>query len=226
VDLLAAHVLVMAKAPRPGFVKTRLCPPCTRDEAAEVGAAALADTLEAVAGCRAARKVVALEGPSGDWLPPGFEVVPQRGTSLAERLANAWSALDGPGIQIGMYTPQVSSGELDMLLDLVTTAPPRTAVLGHAVDGGWWVIGWRRAAPDQVFVDIPTSTPQTGALQHARLLALGFDVTIVQHHVDIDTFDDLQTVARLAPSTRTAVVAARLLASTPDDGRTPRTPVA
>lgn len=76
----ATVAIVMAKAPVPGRVKTRLCPPLSPDEAAAVAEAALSDTCEAVSRCSADRLVVALDGAPGAWLPPGFEVVPQRGT--------------------------------------------------------------------------------------------------------------------------------------------------
>ena len=106
----------MAKEPRPGRVKTRLCPPCSPDEAAAVAEAALADTLAAVAACGAARKILALDGEPGPWLPPGFEVVRQRGADFNQRLAAAWSDAGGPGLQLGMDTPQVGAPELDELL--------------------------------------------------------------------------------------------------------------
>jgi len=78
----STHVLVLAKEPRPGRVKTRLCPPCSPEEAATVAAAALADTLEAVAASGADRHILALDGRPGPWLPPGFEVVESDADSL------------------------------------------------------------------------------------------------------------------------------------------------
>ncbi|HWH34838.1 MAG TPA: DUF2064 domain-containing protein, partial [Acidimicrobiales bacterium] len=131
------HLLVMAKEPRAGRVKTRLCPPCTPEEAASVAEASLADTLDAVAACGAGRKVVALAGTPGAWLPSGFELIEQRGDTFAERLANAWADTAGAGVQIGMDTPQVGAGELDQLLALLAGGGGRRAVLGPAADGGW-----------------------------------------------------------------------------------------
>lgn len=116
-EMHGCHLLVIAKAPVPGRVKTRLCPPLTPTEAAAVAAAALADTLDAVAGCAADRKILALDGNPGDWLPPGFEVIPQRGATFCHRLAHAWSDASGPGLQIGMDTPQVTSELLDRCLE-------------------------------------------------------------------------------------------------------------
>src|SRR4051812_20569103 len=142
----ARHLLVMAKSPVPGRVKTRLCPPLTATEAAAVAAAALADTLDAVMACGADRKIVALDGEPGPWLPPGVEIIEQRGGTLAERLANAWSTAGGGGVQIGMDTPHVGPSELDRLLAMLE-GPGRPAVLGPAFDGGWWAIGWRQADP-------------------------------------------------------------------------------
>ncbi|MFN2507027.1 MAG: DUF2064 domain-containing protein, partial [Acidimicrobiales bacterium] len=98
----------MVKAPVAGQVKTRLCPPCTPAEAAALAAAALADTLAAVAACGATRRILALSGEPGPWLPPAFEVVAQCEGGLDRRLAHAWAVAGGPGVQIGMDTPQVT----------------------------------------------------------------------------------------------------------------------
>ena len=63
--LLAAQVVVIAKEPYPGRVKTRLTPPFTPVEAAELAEASLSDTLAAVAGTTVARRVLALDGTPG-----------------------------------------------------------------------------------------------------------------------------------------------------------------
>jgi uncharacterized protein len=200
---VTCHVLVMAKEPRPGTVKTRLCPPCSPEEAAAVAEAALADTLAAVAQCGAPRKVLALDGRPGPWLPPGFEVVPQRGRDFNERLANAWRDAGGAGLQIGMDTPQISGTELDALLAALDASD---AVLGHALDGGWWVIGWRRADPGAMFDGIPMSTARTGRAQESRINALGLRLHRTAAKRDIDTIGDLQAVADRHPFLRTARV--------------------
>jgi uncharacterized protein len=201
------HVLVMAKEPRPGRVKTRLCPPCSPVEAAAVAEAALADTLAAVAACGAPRKVLALDGDPGPWLPAAFDVIAQRGNDFNERLANAWRDAGGGGIQIGMDTPQVTAAELDELLTRLDTVG---AVLGHAFDGGWWVIGWRRADPRAVFAGIPMSASDTGWAQENRLLELGMRLHRSHPMLDIDTVDDLAAVAEGFPDLRTSAVARQL----------------
>ena len=90
--LLAAQIVVIAKEPYPGRVKTRLTPPFTPVQAAELAAASLSDTLAAVAETTVARRVIALEGTPGRWLPPGFDVIGQRGAGLDERIA--WALAD------------------------------------------------------------------------------------------------------------------------------------
>jgi len=197
------HVLVMAKAPVPGRVKTRLSPPFTPGEAAALAEAALADTLDAVAACGAGRRVLALDGEPGPWLPPGFEVVAQTHGSFNRRLAHAWAVAGGPGVQIGMDTPQVRPADLDHALGALDTS---SAALGHAADGGWWALGLRR--PDgAVFRGLPMSTARTGRAQEARLRALGLDVALLPTLVDLDTADDLAAVVAAGPDTRTARLA-------------------
>lgn len=196
------HLLVMAKAPVPGRVKTRLVPPMTPVESASVAEAALADTLEAVASCGAERFIVALDGEPGPWLPEGFTVIQQVEGTFNERLAAAWAAAGGPGLQIGMDTPQVSPELLDTCLATVADGS-HEAALGLAEDGGWWAIGLAEPHPE-AFAGVPMSRSDTGALQHEHLRALGLSVTDLPALRDLDDADDARAIAELAPRTRTA----------------------
>lgn len=204
------HVLVMAKAPVAGRVKTRLCPPCTPLQAAELAEAALADTLEAVAGCRSVRRILALDGDPGSWLPPGFDVVPQVDGGLARRLAAAWSIAGGPGLQIGMDTPQVTSGLLDDSLARLDAhigeEGPAACLLGPAVDGGWWALGLAQDHPG-LFDGIPMSTSRTCRAQERRCRSLGLSVEHLATLRDVDDASDARIVAALVPGSRFAEVA-------------------
>lgn len=132
-------LLVIAKEPLPGRVKTRLTPPFAPAEAARLAEAALGDTLRTVAALPAARRAVVLEGAPGPWLPPGIEVVAQGPGGLDERLAAAFGACTGPTLLIGMDTPQITAADLAPALSpgagsAVTpgSVPPRTAASGHS----------------------------------------------------------------------------------------------
>ncbi|GAB4003757.1 hypothetical protein GCM10029992_46830 [Glycomyces albus] len=190
----------MAKAPVPGRVKTRLCPPLSEEGAARVAEAALADTLEAVAACGADRRVLALEGEPGPWLPAGFEVIAQEGETFNERLAAAWSHAGGPSLQIGMDTPQVSPELLDSCLSVVVE---RGAALGMAEDGGWWAIGFAEPHPE-AFKEVPMSREDTGARQLERLRELGMEVAELPVLRDLDDIGDARAIAEAAPGTRTS----------------------
>jgi glycosyltransferase A (GT-A) superfamily protein (DUF2064 family) len=195
----AVHLLVIAKAPVPGRVKTRLCPPCTPVQAAALAEAALRDTLGAVAATPAARRTVVLDGPTGCWLPPGVGVLPQRGRGLDERLAaafdDAWSCAPLPLLLVGMDTPQVTPALLGAAVRQLL-APGTDAVLGPALDGGWWALGLRR--PDRrLLLGVPTSTAATGALQHDRLTAAALRVADLCRLTDVDNVADAVQVAGL-----------------------------
>lgn len=197
-----SHLLVLAKSPAPGRTKTRLCPPYSLAEAARVAEAALADTLRAVARCNVDRRIVALDGPPGPWLPAGIEVVSQVQGSLGERLAAAWAHTRGPCLQIGMDTPQVTPELLERSLAAVTDGPADTA-LGMAEDGGWWALASARSHPD-AFRGVPMSRADTGRHQLARLRSLGLVVADLPALRDLDDATDAAAIAELAPSTSTA----------------------
>jgi rSAM/selenodomain-associated transferase 1 len=190
-------LLVLAKEPRPGRVKTRLTPPCSPLEAAAIAEAALADTLAAAVASGAERVVVALDGALGAWCPPGVSVVDQGVGHLADRLATAWRATSGPALQIGMDTPQLDASSLDAAMARLD-ADRCDAVLGLAEDGGWWGIGLREPHP-QTFTGIAASRPDTGARQRARLAALGLRTDLLSVERDVDEWEDALAVAAAAP---------------------------
>lgn len=189
-------LLVLAKEPMPGRVKTRLTPPCDPVEAAAIAEAALADTLVAAMASGADRVILALDGTPGLWCPPGVIVVDQGGGALPARLATAWQATAGPAVQIGMDTPQVGAAALRGAMRLLDGG--NDAVLGLAHDGGWWAIGFERPHPG-AFVGIRTSQPDTGSRQLERLRRLGLRTALLATERDVDTWDDALAVATVSP---------------------------
>lgn len=202
-------LIVLAKEPLPGRVKTRLTPPCDPVTAAALAEAALADTLSAAMASGADRVILALEGSPGPWCPPGVEVVPQGQGSLARRLATAWTATAGPALQIGMDTPQVDGALLSSSMSAIDQ-DPAAAVLGLSADGGWWALGLRRPCPD-AFDGVPMSSPDTGRRQLAQLRRLGLRVATLPVLRDVDRWADAVAVAQEQPesSFASAVGAAR-----------------
>ncbi|MBM2615081.1 TIGR04282 family arsenosugar biosynthesis glycosyltransferase [Actinoplanes sp. LDG1-06] len=203
---MSAQILVMAKTPVPGRVKTRLCPPCTPARAARIAAAALADTVDAVTATRADARILVVDGDQP--APAGWGRAAQRGDDLGERLAHAYTDTAGPGraaLLIGMDTPQADPWLLaGALATLLTDGVD--AVLGPASDGGWWALGLRDPAHAQVLRDIPTSTATTGALTLAALTGRGLRVAALPTLTDVDTMDDAYAVAALCrPQSRFAM---------------------
>lgn len=203
----AVQLLVLAKQPVPGRVKTRLCPPLTPAQAAEVAAAAIADTLDAVRRTPVQRRVLVLDG---ELAAPGFETVAQIDGPLDVRLGAAFddaARVGLPALLVGMDTPQLTPA---LLSHAVRAVAGGDDVLGLAADGGWWALGLHR--PDGALLrGIPTSRDDTGRLQLERLQAGGREPVLLPTLVDVDTVDDAVEVARLAPGSRFAAVLGRVL---------------
>lgn len=216
------HLVILAKEPVPGQVKTRLSPPLSLPAAAAVAEAALADTLQAVLNTPAGARTLVLDGEPGRWLADGFAVLPQRGHGLDERLAaglsDAYALARLPVLLIGMDTPQVTPELLSAGADALL-AEGGDAVLGPAADGGYWALGLRK--PDEGLVrGVPMSTNRTGIEQLRRLWGNGLRVVTLPTLTDVDTIEDARRVAEAAPLSRFA----RALGAVA--GRPIRTPVA
>ena len=192
----AEIVVILAKEPKPGLVKTRLQTRFSADEAAQLAAAAVRDTQRVVRASRVPRRILCWDGDPADFTD-GFEVVAQRTGTLNDRLAGAFADIDrhrsARVLLIGMDTPQISSALLDADWE------DCDAVLGLSEDGGFWAIGLRTSDAAGVFAGIEMSTTRTGSAQLARLLSLGRSVKLLPPLRDIDEPADAAYVADRFP---------------------------
>ncbi|MEM6104933.1 DUF2064 domain-containing protein [Mycobacterium sp. 050272] len=216
--MIPVTLLVVAKAPEPGLAKTRLAASVGDRVAAEIAAAALLDTLDAVAAAAVSSRVVALTGDLDAAAGAAqlrqrlesFTVIEQRGDDFADRLANAHAdaANGSPVLQIGMDTPQVTA---ELLTDCARRLLNAPAVLGPADDGGWWLLGVQNPAMAECLRAVPMSQPDTGELTLKALEDNDIDVLTVQRLSDFDVVADVAAVreacgpaSRFARATRAA----------------------
>lgn len=207
-----ARVLVVAKAPVAGRVKTRLGAEIGMASAADLAAASLLDTM---AACRDAfgpdACLLSLSGDFADSVrgdeltraADGWSVGRQRGSTFAERLANAHLDVPpgGPVVQVGMDTPQLMPA---LLVEVAAATGDHDAVLGPAEDGGWWVLALRRPTAARSLHDVPMSTPTTYDDTRRALVGEGLDVVATTTLRDVDTAADAEAVAAAVPGSHFA----------------------
>ncbi len=191
-------IVVMAKECRPGEVKSRLTPPFSPAQAAQIAEASLRDTLDTLAHAPATRRVLCLEGTL-DFDTAGWEIVPQGRGPLDERIADAIDGCLGPTIVVGMDTPQLRATHMRLPLDHWTSEVD--AFFGPASDGGYWLLGLQHPKGDLVR-GVPMSRPDTGAHQRHRLTAAGLSVRDLTTLTDIDTAESLREVRPHLPEGR------------------------
>lgn len=224
---LPAHVLVVAKAPVAGLAKTRLAATFGDVAAAQLAAAALLDTLTAVASVTVpGRRLIALTGDLHQseraheiiGRLAGWRLIGQRGSTFAERLVRAhrdaatWYGPDASLVQIGMDTPQVTGADLVMLAAAAESSDEtgRCAV-GPAVDGGWWGLATSRPGYVDGLADVEMSRDDTCAETALALRDAGADVTLVHRLRDVDTGDDAVAVAQEFPALRFSALLSELI---------------
>lgn len=201
-----ATLLVIAKEPVPGRVKTRLTPPCSPEQAAALAEAALADTLTTLGTVPAGRRILVLDGRPGPWLPAGWDVVPQVEGGLDERIAAAFGQAPSgaPAFLVGMDTPQLT-GELVAAPLSPAVRPGIDAWFGPAEDGGFWAVGFARPELGRrLLPGVPMSTANTGRVLLDRMDKAGLRVHRLGELVDVDTADTAERVASLIPGSRFA----------------------
>ncbi|HSI26078.1 MAG TPA: DUF2064 domain-containing protein [Aeromicrobium sp.] len=201
------HVMVVAKASVPGVTKTRLAAVVGEQRAAELSAAAFEDTLRVCGSVfDVGHRHVALAGDVTEGVEArritraleGWTVRPQISGGFAERLVHAHSQIPGPVIQVGTDTPQMTPEDLRTVVGLLDTSD---AVLGPAVDGGWWVLALRNPRDAQCLLEVEMSSPTTGEQTLRALAARGLDTALAPELRDVDVADDAEAVAAAAPWT-------------------------
>jgi uncharacterized protein len=187
---------VMAKAPRPGKVKTRLAPPLTLDQSAAINICFLRDTTEniaAVAGTGAAAGIISYtpvgdEALFDDLLPVGFTLVAQRGDGFGERLlATAEDLLAcgyGSVCLIDSDSPTVPAAAFEQAVKELAR-PGDRIVLGPSHDGGYYLIGLKSARPEP-FANITWSTSTVFAETVAATKAAGIETVVLPLWYDVD----------------------------------------
>ena len=192
---------VMAKAPRAGEVKTRLVPPLTHAEAALLSACLLRDTAANVADIHDADGFIVYTPADAAaqfraLLPAGCRLLAQRGATLGARLINATEDLLAYGYRsvclINADAPTLPRAHLAAAVARLSQ-PDECVVLGPADDGGYYLIGLKRAER-QLFTDITWSTSQVCAQTIERARASGLPCELLPAWYDLD---DAAALARL-----------------------------
>ena len=193
----SSALIIFAKAPAAGQVKTRLCPPLTPDEAASLHGSIVLDTLEC---SRNARKLDRFLACSPSKQHPFFKAVGARhgvqlwdqvGHDLGMRMDQAFrSAFEleyQSTLLVGTDLPTLQSATLEQAL---RSLADYDIVLGPTLDGGYYLIGLKKPVPE-LFLDIPWSTDHVLSLTQQKAGALGLSITLLPQQRDLDTIDDL-----------------------------------
>lgn len=194
--------VVFAKEPRPGFVKTRMCPALSPEQAAGLYAALLEDVLAASAGHAAGlglEPVLAVHPASacealGRRAPPAFRTVAQRGATLAERMAWAAAQAAAAGARHillrGSDSPLLGSDTAAAAFEALERVD---LVLCPDRDGGYALVGLR--APVLGLFDHPMSTASVLADTLANARSTGLRTELLAPGFDLDTAADLDLLA-------------------------------
>ena len=198
-------LVIFAKAPIPGQVKTRLCPPLTPDEAATLHGSFVLDTLE-----RAKAAITQFTLPVDRYLAcspsstlvffkimeerHGAHLIDQEGDDLGARMNHAMEAMFARGYRrvviVGTDVPTLPIAHYRQAL---IQLDDHDVVLGPALDGGYYLIGLRRPA-STLFIEIPWSTDRVLAMTREKADNLGLRQALWEPWRDIDTIDDLRAL--------------------------------
>jgi uncharacterized protein len=205
-------LVVMAKAPIPGAVKTRLAPPLTQEQATEFYRALLLDQLDHLAALDSADLYVAFSpsnaGPLIEsLLPAGYGCFPQRDGDLGARMAGVfgelWRRGHGNVMVIGSDLPPVPLGTLREGFQQLSTG--RQVVLGPSRDGGYYLIGMNHPSPE-IFSHMTWSHERVLTETTAKLARLGIDFRLLADWFDIDTSADMEHLQAIVdPTTRASM---------------------
>lgn len=198
-------LVVMAKEPKVGQVKTRLCPPLTLEQASGLYGCFLQDKISAVSQLRRRLKdvslAVAFDPPSGKeffqkTVSASFLLIEQRGASLGERLTNLFYDCLGQGFGQAVVTDSDSPNlPLEYLERAFKVMEEADVVVGPSDDGGYYLVGLNQNQPG-LFADITWSTGSVLKRTMAQAELLDLKVELLPMWYDVDTPEDLARLQR------------------------------
>ena len=192
-------LIIMTKAPEPGQVKTRLVPPLTFAEAADLARALLADQLESVAQFGGAQLFIAFtpdeaRGFFENFATLGFSCFAQKGGDLGARMSNSFKQVFefgfGNVVLIGSDLPALPLTTFERAYASLQKSDC-DLVFGPSEDGGYYLVGMGQPIFD-IFQDIVWSRNDVLARSVEKLAELGVNYELLNYSYDIDTLDDLK----------------------------------
>ena len=202
--MIGAAIALFAKAPVPGFVKTRLCPPLTHEDAARIARASLEDTARFLVPEVPASWTLFLDGEADPGLlglaeEAGLPILPQRGATLGERLKAAFRELRSRGagrvLAIGSDAPTLNPQRIHEAIESLEICD---VALGPTEDGGYYLIG-TSGEHERIFDEIPWGSGATAAVTLERARGLELLVRILQPWYDLDDTASLRRAYEAAP---------------------------
>jgi len=212
---------IMAKRPRAGRTKTRLCPPLTHEQAARLYEAFLMDTILTVSSIEGLQVALAVTPTDEESLAyfsrisqPGVLLIPVEGPTIGKCLDVVLTSLLEKGFT---YAAAMSSDSPTVMPDLIRRAFERLVLVDVVIcpgdDGGYYWIGVKAQYPDLFSDDIPWSTSEVAACTYSRARDLGLSLDLAGPILDVDDTHELIRLRRelerlpleAAPSTRLAL---------------------
>lgn len=198
-------LILFVKAPVPGNVKTRLVPPLTRDEAAELYRGWVKDLCRTVLTLKGVSLRIAYEPhplfPDVSWT--GQTEIPffaQTGDDLGQKMRRAFEIAFKSGAQRAVIIGSDSPGlPASLIEDSFRALGSNRLVLGPAQDGGYYLIGFQGRAVPEVFDNVAWSTSQVlgQTLENAKKCNLSLQ--ILPEYFDVDLPEDLTKISRGKP---------------------------
>jgi rSAM/selenodomain-associated transferase 1 len=194
-------IAIMAKAPFPNKVKTRLTPPLAPPEASRLYYSFLLDKIEQVMSIEEGRPFLAYTPVSSESFfrsitPPGFSLINQEGKDLGERLAKVSQELFAQGaVKVLLLDSDTPNLPIDHIREGLLRLEKTDVVLGPCEDGGYYLIGMRKFIPG-IFRGIPWSTALVTELTLKKVRELGLTISMLPGWYDVDTEKDLKRLVR------------------------------
>ena len=211
----SAALIVFAKAPVAGQVKTRLSPPLTPDEAASLHGSLVLDLLERCQSLKGCDRILAgaptPEHPFFGAMKTRFKIPvwDQVGHDLGGRMAHAFQAAFGSPYQAVLIVGTDIPGITVPLISIAfKSLQDHDVVVGPTVDGGYYLIGLRSPMPE-LFENIPWSTDTVFSLTQEKTTALGLSLKILPMLRDLDTVEDLQVFIQESKDRKSQVLSSR-----------------